>query len=143
MKRLNMKKHALCIIIALKLIILQKKPSQGWRKRIHHHCNSCNKCESWKIQKPRMKKHTNEPMTVPKPSQIHVSSILTNPFITLPKMTLQMLVLQMMMHKILLTNTNKRMKHPNHLISVSISFKFVGNLCNMQIVRILSHGCQH
>ena len=32
---------------------------------------------------------------------------------------------------------------PKPLISVSISFKFVGNLCNMQIVRILSHGCQH
>ena len=82
MKRLNMKKHALCIIIALKLIILQKRPSQGWRKRIHHHCNSCNKCESWKIQKPRMKKHTNEPMTLPKPSQMRASSTLTNPFIT-------------------------------------------------------------
>ena len=78
----SLKKHATCIIIALKLIILQKKPSQGWRKRIHHHCNSCNKCESWKIQKPRMKKHTNEPMILPKPLQMRASSTLTNPFIT-------------------------------------------------------------
>ena len=54
-ERLNMKKHALCIIIALKLIILQKKPSQGWR---------------------------NEPMTLPKPLQMRASSTLTNPFIT-------------------------------------------------------------
>ena len=29
---------------------------------------------------------------------------------------------------------------PKPLISVSISFKFVGNLCNMQNVRILSHA---
>ena len=50
-----MKKNALCIIIALKLIILQKKPSQGWR---------------------------NEPMTLPKPLQMRASSTLTNPFIT-------------------------------------------------------------
>ena len=35
-----------------------------------------------KIQKPRMKKHTNEPMTLPKPSQMRASSTLTNPFIT-------------------------------------------------------------
>ena len=121
----SLKKHATCIIIALKLIILQKRPSQGWRKRIHHHCNSCNKCESWKIQKPRMKKHTNEPMTLPKPLQMRASSTLTNPFITSAENALQMLVLQMM-HKILLTYTNKRMKYPNHLISVSTSFKFVG-----------------
>ena len=29
-----------------------------------------------------MKKHTNEPMTVPKPSKMRASSTLTNPFIT-------------------------------------------------------------
>ena len=78
-----------------------------------------------KIQKPRMKKHTNEPITLPKPLQMRASSTLTNPFITSAENALQMLVLQMM-HKILLTYTNKRMKYPNHLISVSTSFKFVG-----------------
>ena len=77
------------------------------------------------IQKPRTKKHTDEPIILPKPLQMRASSTLTNPFITSAENALQMLVLQMM-HKILLTYTNKRMKYPNHLISVSTSFKFVG-----------------
>ena len=34
------------------------------------------------IQKPRTKKHTDEPIILPKPLQMRASSTLTNPFIT-------------------------------------------------------------
>ena len=54
------------------------------------------------IQKPRTKKHTDEPIILPKPLQMRASSTLTNPFITSAENAFQMLVRQKMMHKILL-----------------------------------------